>query len=351
MGNLEEKSKEEIKKEEIKKEEIKKEEDFIEEEDKEEVLKFKKQIDIDSYYGIKFLNDGRIVGINNKTSSIVICDKNCEIELKINIIKGREHISSFFVTKIDHIIFTIDNLSWRKENMCHIIKIIKLTPDKKYKIIFIKNFKTDTDFKYIEYSKGFIFCKIIKPKLSLYFYENNHDTYQLIRKIDTELGGGITGFGIHNLNDKMLILKYGEKLSFYNFYKGNFLFNYSSNKKECIDDICLYSKNIILITTWNYTYGQVILFDYKKRIKIQTISHNFIEHYHKIDFFYKGYIFIKLKKGFGIFKISNDKLKKIQYISAPVEKRYSIFVQGKYLYLYLNFELDSITKILIYEIN
>jgi len=158
--------------------------------EKGEIIVFKKKIKLkdNDYYKAKILNDGRIMQYGEKI--LYIYNKNniylTDLVIKLDdIVDKNDHSLGFriaYLNKFNHIIFFIEDINYNNEYKY--IKIIKLISDKEYSIIskikFNYNFYTSWC---IEYSKGFI-ARIIKDKiLYLYIYENNNDSYQLIRKI------------------------------------------------------------------------------------------------------------------------------------------------------------------------
>ena len=253
-----------------------------------------------------------------------------------------------YLNKFNHIIFFIENINYNNKY----IKIIKLISDKTYIIISkIKiNYNIYTSSWCTEYSKGFIARTIKDNILYLYIYENNNDSYQLIRKITHQIKNGIDKFSIRNLNNEIIAFLTRNTLTFFNLCKGNFLYDYKS-PNFTIKDVHKYSKNIILIAGYYYEFMKdneqmIILYNYKKRNEIKKINHNFKFYYERdILFVYKANIFIynAKRRAIGIYIISDNKLKKIQEISQADSN--ALIFKDKYLY----FDVGNI--LYIYEIN
>ena len=323
--------------------------------EKEEIIAFKKKIQLknNDYYQAKILNDGRIMQYGIKI--LYIYNKNnihlTDLIIKLDdIVDNNDYSFGFkiaYLNKFNHIIFFIKDIDYNQEYKY--IKIIKLISDKEYSIISKIKFKYSIYTSWcIEYSKGFIARNIKDKILYLYIYENNNDSYQLIRKITHQLKNDT--ISIRNLNNEIIVFQRDYALSFFNLYKGNFLYDYKSPNFTIIN-VHKYSKNIILITGYYEEIMKdreqiIILYDYKKRNEIKKIKHN-IKFYNKqtILCVYKANIFIynEKKRAIIIYIISDNKLKKIQEISKAGSN--ALIFKDKYLY----FDVENI--LYIYEIN
>ena len=313
-------------------------------EEKGEIITFKKKIRLkdNDYYQSKILNDGRIMQYGKKI--LYIYNKNninlTDLIIKLDdIVDNNDYSLGFhiaYLNKFNHIIFFIEDIFYNNEYKY--IKIIKLISDKEYSIIAKIKFKYNLYTSWCtEYSKGFIAIAAKDKILYLYIYENNNDSYQLIRKITHQIKNEINKFSIRNLDNEIIAFRHNNILTFFNLYKGNFLYDYKSPNLEILD-VRGYSKNTILISGYYDEFTKdreemIIIYEYKKRNEIKKIRHNLKCYYNNnILFVYKANIFIYFNKrrAIGIYIISDNRLKKIQEISQADSN--ALIFKDKYLY-------------------